>query len=288
MGHFKRLCARHQMLPACALLLLLPRWVEAQADAPSVPPLNAEQAAVWQSMQGRFDRMPKDSRYFPLTATVPQADALVEGHEKAWAKGWGAAADFDLEDPGILCKAVGIFRGPGSDVGYLMIGRPGELVMLNTGDGPIVNRRIYFNRDHLPYLQPSFFGDSIGKIKGDTLVVDTIGFNDKTWLSTQANRHSEDLHVVERFRFVEPGILEHVEVIDDPRALSSPVTLTWYYKKNPEPTVRNETVCEGTLDARRGWLKMYTRALKALREDQAAAEAKDPKQTPGGASEAKP
>jgi hypothetical protein len=121
-----------------------------------------------------------------------------------------------------------------------MLGKPGVLTMINTGDGPIVTRRIYFSRPHADSLQPSWFGDSVGHREGDTLVVDTIAFNNETWLSTNCNRHGEDMRVTERWRFVEKDILEHVATIDDPRTLTSPVTRTWYYKMLATPSRRTE------------------------------------------------
>ena len=59
-------------------------------------------------------------------------------------------------------------------------------------------------RKHPEDMVPSWMGDSIGKWEGDTLVVDSIGFNDKTWLDQVGHPHSEELHLVERIRRAEP------------------------------------------------------------------------------------
>src|SRR5205085_713233 len=69
-----------------------------------------------------------------------------------------------------------------------------------------------------------WWGDSIGWYEnGDTLVVDTIGFNDKTWLDQAARPHTEKLHFVERYKRVNQNVLQLDETVDDPGAY----TRTW-------------------------------------------------------------
>jgi len=62
-------------------------------------------------------------------------------------------------------------------------------------------------RKHSTDLGPTWMGDSIGKWEGDTLVADTIGFNDKTWLDRGVHPRSEQMHLVERFRRVDANML---------------------------------------------------------------------------------
>ena len=76
-------------------------------------------------------------------------------------------------------------------------------------------------------LNPTWLGYSTGRWDGDTLVVDTRGFNGKTWLDTQKGRAASDaLHVVERFRRTRLGDLEVVATIDDPKTYAKPWTTT--------------------------------------------------------------
>src|SRR2546427_429563 len=88
-------------------------------------------------------------------------------------------------------------------------------------------RHIYTDgRPHDKFLDPPLWmGDSIGKWEGDTLVVDVIGFNDKTWLDRIGHPHSDALHVVERIRRVDHGTLEDDITIDDPKAYKKPWTI---------------------------------------------------------------
>ena len=71
-------------------------------------------------------------------------------------------------------------------------------------------RQIHMNRGHKQDLDPTYNGDSVGKWDGETLVIDTIGFNDVTWLDHVGLPHTEALHVVERIRRV-----NHDTLVDD-------------------------------------------------------------------------
>ena len=65
-------------------------------------------------------------------------------------------------------------------------------------------------------------GDSRGRWEGDTLVVDSNNFNDKTWLDKSGNYHSEELHVVERYSPIDPDHINYEVTIEDPKVLSKP------------------------------------------------------------------
>ena len=75
---------------------------------------------------------------------------------------------------------------------------------------------------HFPLIRN---GDAIGKWDGDTLVVDTIGFNDKSWLMSGMEPHTEEAHMIERMRTVKDGAyFEIVTVVEDRHALTSAYT----------------------------------------------------------------
>jgi hypothetical protein len=74
-------------------------------------------------------------------------------------------------------------------------------------------------------LEPSYYGDSRGHWDGDTLVVDTVGFNDKTWFDGTGHPHTEQLHVIERYRRPDSAHLEFEVTIDDPGAYTRPFTI---------------------------------------------------------------
>ena len=84
-------------------------------------------------------------------------------------------------------------------------------------------RIVWLNSKHPEDPDPQWWGHSIGWYEnGDTLVVDTVGFNDKTWLDQMAHPHTEKLHLTERYKRVDPTTLELDMVIDDPGAYTKP------------------------------------------------------------------
>jgi hypothetical protein len=72
------------------------------------------------------------------------------------------------------------------------------------------------------YDRPPYYGESVGHYEGDTLVVDTIGLNDKTWTDRFATPHTEKLHVVERYRLIDGAkTLEVFFTVEDPGAFTT-------------------------------------------------------------------
>lgn len=106
------------------------------------------------------------------------------------------------------------------------------IVMLFEYDS--LRREIYVDgRAHDAALVPLWMGDSIGHWEGDTLVVDTVNFNDKTWIDRLGHPHSDALHVVERFRRTDHDHLTDDITIDDPKAYSRPWTTTLRLRLRP-------------------------------------------------------
>ena len=77
-------------------------------------------------------------------------------------------------------------------------------------------------RRHPKELSPSWMGDSIGHWEGDSLVVDTVGLNDKTWLDQVGHPHSDALRVIERIRRPDHDTLVDDITMDDPKAYVKP------------------------------------------------------------------
>jgi hypothetical protein len=95
---------------------------------------------------------------------------------------------------------------------------------------------------------PSWLGDSVGHWEGETLVVDTIGFNDKTEL--QGFRHTEALHMVERFRRTDLNTMQYEVTIEDPNVFQKPYTLTRNFTLRPDLKRIEEFICENNRDYR--------------------------------------
>src|ERR1043166_1652896 len=96
-------------------------------------------------------------------------------------------------------------------------------------------RQIFIDgRKHPDDPDPTWYGHSIGRWEGDTLVVDTIGLNDKFWLDSAGTPHTEKLHLVERYSRPDYNTLRRVVTIDDPGAFTKPFDVT-YEAKLGEP-----------------------------------------------------
>jgi hypothetical protein len=117
---------------------------------------------------------------------------------------------------------------------------PKEVVMIYSNDQQV--RHVYLDVPHSENVTPSWYGESIGRYEGDTLVVDTIGLNDKTFVDNFRTPHTEKLHVVERFKLVDDGKAMRVDItFDDPDAFTAPWSVTQRYDRVQRPMA--EEVC---------------------------------------------
>jgi hypothetical protein len=80
-------------------------------------------------------------------------------------------------------------------------------------------------RKHPADLLPTWWGHSIGWFEGDTLVIDTVGYNDKFWFDSRGTPHTEQLHTIERWTRINYGTLVNDFTLDDPGAFSRPAQL---------------------------------------------------------------
>jgi hypothetical protein len=120
------------------------------------------------------------------------------------------------------CRPGGV---PGFDVflggALFILQTPREVTMMFTGNGE--TRHILLNVPHARNPLPSFYGDSVGHYEGDTLVIDTIALNDKTFLDNYRTPHTDKLHVIERWRMIENGKKLEIQItIDDPGTFNQP------------------------------------------------------------------
>jgi hypothetical protein len=115
-------------------------------------------------------------------------------------------------------------------------------------------RRVWINEKHPETVTPSWYGHSVGHYEGDTLVVDTIGLNDRTTVDWFNTPHTEMIHVVERYRIVDGGnTLEVRFTVTDPGAFTAPWSSVVHYRNLGEEAVFNEVVCaENNKDASTG------------------------------------
>ena len=187
----------------------------------------ADLSGVWRRSRRAPDKTRKYTIYelaFSISSEKPPMTPWAEEKFKANKPNVGpnSVSIRESNDPILQCFPPGVpriylIRGEPVEIANI----PGRVLMLFEYDHYV--RNIYTDgRQHSKDLNPSWMGDSIGKWEGDTLVVDTVGFNDKTWLDNDGHPHTEDLHVVERLRRVNHDTLTIDTTIEDPKAYTKP------------------------------------------------------------------
>jgi len=149
------------------------------------------------------------------------------------------AAEYNIDNPASRCLPLGpgdIFAAESR-----IIQLPTEVALLRSGNAG--DRQIFLDGRELPKdPNPTWRGYSVGRWEGDTLVVETAGFNDVGWLDQMGHPRSEKLHVTERFRRVDFGHIQFQISFDDPDMLAKPlaISLPMNYRADTEPL---EFVC---------------------------------------------
>ena len=128
-------------------------------------------------------------------------------------------ANHQQPSPLLRCLPPGVPRIWTMPAPFEIVSAPG-MILIYYEFGHYV-REIHTTRDHPKDLLSTWMGDSVGKWEGDTLVVDTIGFNDQTWIDNTGLPHSDQLHLVERLRRVNHDVLQLDITVDDPKTYSS-------------------------------------------------------------------
>jgi len=211
----------------------------------AAPP--ADLSGVWRRSRRPPDKARKYTIYelvFTISSEKPPMTPWAEEKFKANKPNVGpnSVSIAETNDPIVQCFPPGVpriflIRGEPVEIANI----PGRVLMLFEYDHFV--RNIYTDgRPHPKDLNPSWMGDSIGRWEGDTLVVDTVGFNDKTWLDNDGHPHTEDLHVVERLRRVNHDTLTIDTTIEDPKAYTKPWGGRATYELKPDWNL-GEMVC---------------------------------------------
>ena len=213
----------------------IPRTAEGKpnlsAPAPHTPDGKADLSGLWRPAVSpyRFDVIQdlKDEGIF-----TPEANAIFQKR----------VADFRREDPVTHCLPGGpleAFTG-GAAQFYRIIQSPAVVAIVYESG---FHRLIFMDGRGLPKdPNPTWMGYSVGQWEGDTLVVESAGFNDRTWLDRVGHPHSEELHVTETFRRTDFGHMQYRTTYRDPKMLTKPLSISLTVNYAPD-TEMLETVC---------------------------------------------
>lgn len=232
---------RPKIVILCALAAAATAFSQTAKPTPKAPDGKPDLSGFWQG---------------PLLRNM---DKNVPGGFAAIFTPAGAAAyQFNLnksQNPEGLCLFAGIPRASISGV-------PFEIVQNSTRVAFLYELMTTFRsipvdgRAHPKNIDPSFFGNGIGKWDGDTLVIDSIGFKERlSWLDDDAHPHSEAMHVVERWSRPDADHLAHSVTVEDPTYYTKPFTFDRVYTHMKPGQELMEFACdENNLDRDQGHL----------------------------------
>jgi hypothetical protein len=160
----------------------------------------------------------------PFTPDISKA----LGHQPPFTP-YGAARfakEDEIDDPLTKCLPIGPARGIQAGImPFQIVQTPSVFTILFENQHTF--RIIHTDgRSHPKDLDTTWFGDSIGKWEGDTLVVDTVGLDDRTWLDTAGHEHSDQLHLVERFQKVDGNNIKWAVTFEDAKYFTEPWSIT--------------------------------------------------------------
>jgi hypothetical protein len=231
----------------------------AAAEAHASPPDFSANQAAWIAVGNDFIPVPggpkpvsNDPKYpyvpnNPVRQPTFRIADLTNPNVKPWAK-----EVMKKENENVLAGRIAFTPRssclPAGVPGFMMfiverlfiVQSPKEVVFVYEGNQEV--RHIYLDVPHSEKPKPSWYGESVGHYDGDSLVIDTIGFNDKTFVDNYRTPHTEKLHVTERWRLIEDG--KNLEVnftVEDPDTFNAPWSALQRYRRVAGPM--NEQVC---------------------------------------------
>jgi hypothetical protein len=152
-----------------------------------------------------------------------------------WSKALFDARQTSELEPHTRCKASGTARQFLTPYGVEFVELPeqGRIYIFDIG-GPHTFRTIYTDgRSHPADLEPTYYGHSIGWWEGDTLVVDSTGFNESFWLDRRGLPHTSAMHTLEHFKRIDSETIAYDITVDDPGAYTAPWTGSFNLQRDP-------------------------------------------------------
>jgi hypothetical protein len=217
-----------------------PRWPDGRVNLGALP----GESGIWAG-DGRLVVNPQS--YEPRT-TLNAPIHIDKVPLQDWARSLVnfRHGEFLRTEPHARCKLSGGPREFVTPYGFEIVDFPDlkRVVVFDIG-GPHSFRIIYTDgRPHPKDLRPSYYGHSIGRWEGDTLVVDAVGFNEKFWMSRDGLPHTDRLHLTERFTRTDFNTLKYEVTVDDPGAYAAPWTSGFSLRWQPGIELF-EYLCQG-------------------------------------------
>jgi len=188
------------------------------AKAPAAPAPKRDLSGVWQ-YQGKGGAESFFTREKDMPPMTPWAKARFDEE----IPGYGSRARPGGNDPILQCDPIGFPRVMFMPTPIEFVNAPGRVLQFFEREHEW--RPIWTDGRALPAdVDPAWYGHAIGHWEGDyTLVVESSGFNDKSWLSPAGYPHTEDMHITERYQRVDHDTILYTLTIVDPKAYTRPI-----------------------------------------------------------------
>jgi hypothetical protein len=208
---------------AVAALAAIPASAQSGGSIPRTSSGRPDFSGIWQTLsEADYDLEPHSGR-----RDAPPGPGVVEGgaipyRPEALAQRKKNFEAREKDDPRLKCWALGVPRSVYYPAPFQIFQRDRDLTLIHQLGHQV--RTIHTNGTLHPVEldEPYYFGDSRGHWEGDTLVVDVANFNEETWLDRSGNYHSDELHVVERWSFVDKDTISYSATFEDPKVFSAP------------------------------------------------------------------
>lgn len=233
--------------------------------APRTPDGKPNLNGVWQAItEANWDieahsAAPSPIKELGTTGAMPAGAGIVEGGTipylpEALKKKKENQADRLKLDPEVKCYLPGVPRAVYMPYPFQIVQSTKHIMMLHTYAGAV---RTVYMADQTEAPADSWMGWSNGKWDGESLVVDTKGFNDQSWFDRAGNFHSDALHVVERFTPRSADTLNYEATIEDTKTFSRPwkVSLPLYRRVEPNAMIMEFRCVEFVEDLLYGHLR---------------------------------
>jgi hypothetical protein len=194
----------------------------ARATRPAGPPRAVPRGADGHVLLG--GSTPTEKGVWLPGPVIPNPLAIKDVPFQPWAKGLFDDRKNNELEPHARCKPSGVARQFLTPYGVEMVELPDiQRVFVFDIGGPHTFRTVYMDgRTHPKDFEPTYYGHSIGWWEGDTLVVDSTGFNEGFWMDRDGLPHTTRLHTIERFTRTDFNSMRYELTVDDPGAYTRP------------------------------------------------------------------
>jgi hypothetical protein len=230
---------------ALALTIGLDAWAQPRNRNPNLPPPEATPRTEDGKVLLGAKTPDQKGVWTPLFGVTDPIAPANEVPFQPWARALYDSRQIHELEPHARCKASGTARQFLTPYGVEFVELP-ELERLYIFDvgGPHTFRTVHMDgRGHPRNISPSNYGHSIGWWEGDTLVIDSVGFNEDFWLDRRGLPHTEQMHTIERFTRINSAIIVYEITVDDPGAYTGPWTGTFNLQLE-EGTELFEYICQ--------------------------------------------